>query len=138
MAEAVFRQMVDDARLSSLIEIDSAGTGSWHIGEQAHPGTRRTLAQHGISYGGRARRIRQADLDDPDTYLIAMDESNVRDIIARHGDHRRLYRLLEFADQDSVLDVPDPYYTGNFEYVYQLVKEACEGLLREVRQREKI
>ena len=45
MAEAVFQKMVDDAGLSSLIEVDSAGTGSWHVGESAHPGTRRVLAR---------------------------------------------------------------------------------------------
>ena len=138
MAEAVFQQMVDEADLSATIEIDSAGTGTWHVGEQAHPGTRRILARHGIPYDGRARQIREADMIDADAYLIAMDESNMQDIVARFGNHRRLYRLLDFADQDSVLDVPDPYYTGNFEYVYQLVKEGCRGLLLEIRRQEKI
>lgn len=138
MAEAVFQKMVDDAGLSSIIEIDSAGTGSWHVGERAHPGTRRVLGRHGISYEGRARRIEQHDMVDSDSYLIAMDESNMDHLVARFGNHRRLYRLLEFADQGSVLDVPDPYYSGNFEYVYQLVEEGCRGLLAEIRRQEKI
>jgi protein-tyrosine phosphatase len=138
MAEAIFQQMVDDAGLSHVVEVDSAGTGTWYIGEQAHPGTRRILARHDISYDGRARQIRQEDGADPDTYLITMDESNMKDVRALLGDHPRLYRLLDFADQNSVRDVPDPYYTGNFEYVYQLVEQGCRGLLAEVRRQEKI
>jgi protein-tyrosine phosphatase len=138
MAEAIFQQMVDEAGLSTMIEIDSAGTGTWHVGEQAHPGTRRILASQGISYDGHARQLRDVDMIDPDTYLIAMDKSNMRDIVVRYGNQRRLYRLLDFADQDSVLDVPDPYYTGNFEYVYQLVNEGCRGLLLDIRRQEKI
>jgi protein-tyrosine phosphatase len=138
MAEAVFQKMVDEAGLSTIIEIDSAGTGSWHVGERAHPGTRRVLGKHGISYAGRARRIEQDDMVDPNLYLIAMDESNVHDLVARFGNHRRLHRLLEFADRIGVPSVPDPYYSGNFEYVYQLVKDGCRGLLAEIRRNEMI
>ena len=138
MAEAVFRKMVDDAGLSTIIETDSAGTGSWHVGERAHPGTRRVLGRHGISYAGRARRIEHHDVIDPDAYLIAMDKSNLHDLAARFGNHKRIYRLLEFANQDGVLDVPDPYYLGNFDYVFQLVEEGCRGLLAEIQRREKI
>lgn len=135
MAEAVFQKIVDEAGLSDQIVVDSAGTGSWHVGEKAHPGTRRILAQHGIEYNGRARQVRSGDMD-PQTYVIAMDQSNLTDLQRNFGQHPRLYRLLDFASKNEVHDVPDPYYSGNFEYVYQLVADGCAGLLAAIRTQE--
>ena len=133
MAEAVFDRMVEEAGLSEQIEIDSAGTGSWHVGEMAHRGTRRVLQQHGIDYTGRARQIKKADLQ-PNTYIVAMSQSNVDELERRFGHQDNVYQLLDFADGVDVRDVPDPYYTGNFEYVYQLVEEGCRGLLDFLRE----
>ncbi len=134
MAEAVFQQMVNDAGLSEQIKVDSAGTGFWHVGERAHPGTRRVLAQHGIQYNGRARQVTAADMADPDTWIIAMDGENMRDLERRYGRHPRAARLLDYAANAQERSVPDPYYTGNFEYVYQLVSDGCRGLLDAIRE----
>jgi protein-tyrosine phosphatase len=136
MAEAVFSHMVDEAGLSTAITVDSAGTGSWHVGERAHQGTRRVLQAHGISYDGRARQITAADLASGDTYVIAMSQSNVDELRRRLGDYEHVYRLLDFASQTDEADVPDPYYTGNFEYVYRLVEDGCRGLLEFIRAQE--
>lgn len=133
MADAVFQQMVDEAGLHEQICVDSAGTGSWHIGEKAHPGTRRVLAQHAIPYNGRARQITGTDMQTANSYIIAMDEENVTTLIERYGNHPRLYRLLDFATQTHENNVPDPYFSGNFEYVYQLVTDGCRGLLATIR-----
>jgi len=138
MAEAVFQNLVDEAGLTDQFVVDSAGTGSWHVGEKAHPGTRKVLAAHGIEYDGRARRVRAQDLTDERSYVIATDSNNVRDLRASFGDHPRLYRLLDFATQSRVKDVPDPYYSGNFEGVYQLVDDGCRGLLQTIRRQERI
>jgi protein-tyrosine phosphatase len=137
MAEAVFQQMVDQAGLGAKISVDSAGTGSWHAGEKAHPGTRRILSQHDINYNGRAREARPADFDDPNVWVVAMDQSNMDDL-RRFGPIPRLYRLLDFATETDVRNVPDPYYTGNFDYVYQLVTDGCRGLLAAIRKEEGI
>jgi protein-tyrosine phosphatase len=138
MAEAVFQNMIDDAGLDDEIVVDSAGTGSWHLGERAHPGTRNVLSAHGIEYEGRARRVRPEDVADQQTYVIAMDSSNLRDLQASFGEHPRLYRLLDFAKDARVRDVPDPYYSGNFETVYQLVVDGCQGLLETIKRQEKL
>ena len=135
MAEAIFAKMVRDAGLEDEIAVDSAGTGSWHVGEMAHRGTRQILQQHGIEYSGRARQVTRQDMD-PEAYVVAMDESNTDVLRRRFGGHRRLYRLLDFAGSSDVRDVPDPYYTGNFEYVYQLVEEGCRGLLAFICEEE--
>jgi protein-tyrosine phosphatase len=138
MAEAVFQNLVDEAGLSDIFEVDSAGTGSWHVGEKAHPGTRKVLSAHGISYAGRARRVKQQDMIDPERYVIAMDSSNLRDLQAAFGEYPRLFRLLDFAEKVGKKDVPDPYYNGNFEEVYQLVVDGCRALLETIREQEQI
>lgn len=132
MAEAIFQQLVEDAGLGDQFYIDSAGTGDWHVGEPAHVGTRRVLADNGIVYNGRSRQITRRDTQDPNTYIIVMDSSNMETVKKRFGDHPRIYRLLDFASQSTLKDVPDPYYTGGFDEVYRLVKDGCEGLLAEL------
>ena len=136
MAEAIFSHMVDEAGLSDKINVDSAGTGTWHIGEPACSGTRRVLARRGYKYHGRARQVNAADMSDPDGMVIAMSAENMRDLRVRYGDHPRQYRLLDFAENSNEQDVPDPYYEGNFEYVYELVEDGCRGLLKSIQRSE--
>ncbi len=138
MAEGVFQAMVDKTRLSDEISVDSVGTGAYHVGERAHPGTRRILAEHHIPYNGRSRQISAADINIPNTYLIVMDGSNLRNVNRRFGNPPQLFRLLEFATQTNRRDVPDPYYEDNFEIVFQLVEDGCRGLLQQIRQEQAI
>ncbi|MFQ5399042.1 MAG: low molecular weight protein-tyrosine-phosphatase [Anaerolineae bacterium] len=136
MAEAVFREMVKEAGLSAAISVDSAGTGSWHVGERAHRGTRKVLAKHDISYDGRARQVRHEDITAVNSYIIAMDQSNLLELQHRFGRHPRMHLLLDFATHTNIHDVPDPYYSGNFEIVYELVQDGCRGLLATIRQQQ--
>ena len=138
MAEAVFTELVREAGLEDKFEIDSAGTGSWHVGEKAHRGTRQVLADHGIQYRGRSRQVGRGDLAKDWTYIIAMDQSNLHQLRHTFGDHPRMCRLLDFAPQSDIRDVPDPYFRGNFDDVYQLVEEGCRGLLGAIREQEHI
>lgn len=138
MAEAVFQRMVDNAGLTDKIQVDSAGTSSYHVGERAHPGTRRVLAHHGIEYDGRARQIKPDDASNGATYLIAMDADNVETLRERFGNQPHIHRLLDFASNTPVHDVPDPYYSDNFDYVYRLVDDGCRGLLAAIRANEEL
>ncbi len=140
MAEAVFTDQVKKAGLSHLFDIDSAGTIGYHAGEPTHPGTQKILSRHSISYNGRARKITLADLAKFD-YLIGMDTENILDLkdMNRGGANApKVHMLLDFARHATVRDVPDPYYTGNFEYVYQLVLDGCQGLLNYIRTEHNI
>ena len=138
MAEAVFQNLVDDAGLSNDFSIDSAGTSNWHAGETAHRGTLRVLTDHDIIYSSRSRQLEPMDHSNSATYIVAMDQNNIYDIRNKFGDRQRMNRLLDFANNLEVRDVPDPYYSGNFEYVYQLVLAGCEGLLEHIREQEAI
>lgn len=138
MAEAVFRQKVKEAELSGQIQVDSAGTGDWHIGKPPHEGTRNLLQERGIaSEGIRARQVTLTDLAQHD-YIIAMDTQNLKDLerLAEETRSGGLFRLLEFVPDSKLRDVPDPYFTGNFEEVYELVDAACDSLLRHLRDKE--
>jgi protein-tyrosine phosphatase len=142
MAEAVFRDMVGKAGLADKIGADSAGTSDWHTGEAPHAGTRRILEEHGVDHEGMtARQIHPSDLQKYH-YVIAMDSDNLRNLkgLAENGrgDSGHVARLLDFIPEQERKDVPDPFFTGNFEEVYQLVTEGCRRLLQFIREREGI
>jgi protein-tyrosine phosphatase len=135
MAEAVFRKMVEEAGLGEQIEIDSAGLGGWHAGERPHRGTLQILTQHGIAHEWmRSRQIERDDLKKFD-YIVAMDEENIaglRRLGAEEGE--RVFRLLELVEDRADKNVPDPWYTGDFEETYDLVTRGCTALLQKIRQ----
>lgn len=131
MAEAIFTRMVEDAGLKDRISIDSSGTGAYHAGSSAHPGTLRILTEHDIAYDGISRRVEKRDMDAD--YIVCMDSENRADLEARFGRSDRIHLLLEFSET-KVRDVPDPYYTNTFEEVYELIESGCRGLLTHVKE----
>jgi low molecular weight protein-tyrosine phosphatase len=134
MAEAVFRNLVKQEGVADHFEIASAGTGDWHVGEPPHRGTRETLKRHGIEPNGLvAKHVSQVMLDRAD-YVVAMDDENVSDLRSWRIDRKKISRILDYARDLDVRDVPDPYYDGRFELVYQLVSKGSQGLLKQIRE----
>ncbi len=132
MAEGVFQHLVNEAGLHHQISIDSAGTTGYHAGERAHRGTLMLLEQYGIRYEGRSRQLTRQDLQDFD-YIVAMDDDNVADIKSL-GTDVQIMRLLDFAPDQPVREVPDPYYDNRFQEVYDLALEGSKGLLTYIRK----
>lgn len=135
MAEAVFREMVKREGLSELIHVDSAGTGDWHIGQPPHTGTKEILERNNITVNGlKARQIKSDDLE-KFQYIIAMDSENKRNIekLQAAFPKANVEVLLDFVPHIENKNVPDPYFTGNFQEVYDLVKEGCENLLMHIK-----
>ncbi|MBT2570817.1 low molecular weight protein-tyrosine-phosphatase [Planococcus sp. ISL-110] len=133
MAEAVLRERLFEEGLSEKVEVDSAGTGNWHIGKDPHPGTLKILDDHGISANGiKGRQLQWKDFDDFD-YVIGMDRTNIDDIRSMLGqpDHPKILRFLDLTDH--LKDVPDPYFTGDFQETYKLIGEGCEALLMKIK-----
>ncbi|MBN1311123.1 MAG: low molecular weight phosphotyrosine protein phosphatase [Anaerolineae bacterium] len=135
MAEAVFKHMVKQAGLESQIRVSSCGTGSWHIGERAHPGTQRVLHDHGIPYEHTARRLSPTDLS-TSNYLVAMDNENIEGLRRAGVTQAEVGLLLNYAPHLGIQEVPDPYYTHRFEEVFRLVEAGCAGLLAHIREKE--
>lgn len=135
MAAAVFRHRVDEVGLADSIAVDSAGTGTWHIGEPPHHGTRDVLRRHGITHDHRARQVTHSDLRMAD-YVLAMDHSNLGDLrrLDREGVlDGKLHLLTDFAPPPLRREIPDPYFTGDFDEVFHLVEAATRGLLDHIR-----
>jgi protein-tyrosine phosphatase len=132
MAEAVFLRMLEEAGLADAISADSCGTDACRAGETPARGTLDALAENGITdYTHIARPITPRDLEGAD-YLIVMDQHNLADVMAMGEPRGRVARLMDFAPQIDVRDVPDPFYdyTGHaHKTVYKLVELACRGLL---------
>ncbi|WP_276351390.1 low molecular weight protein-tyrosine-phosphatase [Cohnella caldifontis] len=140
MAEAVFRDLVRKEGLENAISVHSAGTGDWHLGKPPHEGTRRLLSAHGISFEGmRASKLTPEDGERHDL-IVAMDASNERDIRARlrPGSRAEIIRFMSLLPEKGFEDVPDPYYTGNFEEVYELVEAGCRRLLERIRKKAEV
>jgi len=134
MAEGIFRHLVNEAGLAGRIDTASAGTVGWHVGERPHRGTIAILKEHHIDLGNkRSRQLTRSDLAEYN-YIVAMDAENAADIQALFG--KQVPRLMEFGSDGLPLDVPDPYYTGGFERVYELVEAGCRGLLAHIRKQE--
>jgi protein-tyrosine phosphatase len=136
IAEVVMRSLLDERGLGDRVEVSSAGTGDWHIGERADRRTLAVLKRHG--YDGSAHRARQFSTDsfaDCDL-VVAMDQANVAELRRLAGDEDApTVRLLREYDADATgTDVPDPYYGGDegFDEVLAMVETACRGLLDEI------
>jgi low molecular weight protein-tyrosine phosphatase len=136
IAEVVMRSLLEERGLTDRIEVSSAGTGDWHIGERADRRTLAVLERHG--YDGSAHRARQfvadsfADCD----LVVAMDQANVTTLRRLVGseDSAKVRLLREFDREATGPDVPDPYYGGDqgFDEVLAMVEAACRGLLDEI------
>ena len=131
MAQFVFRQIADEHGLSDSFEIESAATESYN--EMCHAGiyygTRELLKAKRIPFEEHySRRIRKSDYEYYD-YIIAMDDSNIRDIQSLIGPDtkHKIHRLLDYTDHPR--NIRDPWYTGNFEECYQDIVEGCQAFL---------
>lgn len=131
MAEAVMRDLIEQRGLTSQIKVDSAGTSNYHIGEPPHKGTKAKLQEFGITTSGmKARQLRTSDLDFD--YIVCMDSSNVTNTIdmLRAEGNAKVFRFLDLTPHKK--DVPDPWYTGDFQETYELCVEGCEALLARI------
>jgi protein-tyrosine phosphatase len=131
-AEAVLRQRLLAAGLAEQVEVDSAGTGGWHVGEAPDARAQRHALQRGYDLSRlRGRRVDSADFERFDL-VLAMDEDNLAELQrARPAEARAELRL--FAD----IEVPDPYHGGaqGFENVLDLIERASDTLMVELRER---
>lgn len=134
-AEGVFRSKVEKAGLGERVRVDSAGVGSWHVGERPDKRAIEAATRRGFDLGGqRGRKIEPHDMDEFD-YVLAMDESNLRELEDMLPGKAEPF--LNYAANREEQDIPDPYGGDGdqFEYVLDLIEEASDGLLEDVKRR---
>lgn len=140
-AEGVFRQLAVAEASELNIDIDSAGTADYHVGEPPDPRAQEAARRRGVEIGGlRARQFEPEDLQRFD-YVLAMDRANLS-VIQRAATidpgKAQISLFLEFAPEQGIAEVPDPYFGGEagFDRVLDLIEAASRGLLAQIRQRQ--
>lgn len=141
LAEGIMQHKANEAGLNWIV--DSAGTGSWHIGEGPHPLSQKTALHYGINISQqRARRFRPTDPLEFDQ-LFFMDDDNLldaRQMAGRHWQAHKASLLLEVMHPGKKMSVPDPYYGEESDYhsVFQMISEACDAFIaRHIQTLEK-
>ncbi len=132
LAEGVLRALAEKKGLAPALEVDSAGTGAWHIGDPPDRRSIEAARRHGIDISElRGRQVRPEDFRNFDL-ILGMDENKVRTLkrLAPEGAAEKVRLFLDYASGRSE-DVPDPYYEGPeaFEALYQMLDAGCSSLL---------
>lgn len=143
-AQGTLEKLIKDKNLQHLIEVDSAGTSSYHVGEKPHKFTRKAAEEHNIEIHHIARQFTTRDFDEFD-YIFAMDHYNYEDILrmAKTQEHRKKVKLFREFDpavlnENYIPDVPDPYYGdySGFQEVQKIILRTAENLLSYLIQQE--
>jgi len=138
-AHGVFRNLVQSEGLSDRIDIESAGTHAYHVGEPPDARAQQTAIGRGVDLSDlRARKAIKADFEHYD-YILAMDQDNYHSLsaICPDGMQRKIGLFLDYAPELNTREVPDPYYGGpqGFVNVFDLVESASAGLLNDIMRR---
>ncbi|MFK7972920.1 MAG: low molecular weight protein-tyrosine-phosphatase [Bacteroidia bacterium] len=134
LAEGLFLHKVQNQILGDQIEVDSCGTGGWHVGHEPDARSLKVAAQYGIVLSSRARKLRIEDFATYD-YIIAMDRSNLRDLRAQQQyaeeNKAQMFLMRDFDPLGKSKDVPDPYYGGEegFQNVYEMLDRSTTEFL---------
>jgi len=133
-ADAVFRHFVKEAGVDHMIDVDSAGTHAYHIGDPPDHRAQNTALQRGYKmHDLRARAVQSSDFEEFD-YILAMDKENLM-LLQQRSPQQHVSKIQLFRQYDKNVDanaeVPDPYFGGQqgFELVLDMVEEASQGLL---------
>lgn len=137
LAEGILKHKVAEQGLDWTV--DSAGTGSWHVGEQPDRRSIEVAKKHGLDITEqRARQFRPQDFEAFDRILV-MDSSNFQDVLGqaqKEAHRKKVDLLLNSAYPKENRNVPDPYWDNDgFEKVFQMVEEACAKLIEEEQEK---
>ena len=137
-AEAIFISLLARTGLSDSFIVDSAGTGSWHIGKKADSRMRIAAARRDINILSKARQINSKDFDEFN-YILAMDDSNfnnIQDLKNRTAStgFAAIKKIQDFRSVFNEQEVPDPYFGGDegFDYVLDILEDSVNGFLESI------
>jgi protein-tyrosine phosphatase len=136
LAEAIFNHKVRQQNLGHRFDVDSCGTGNYHIGDQPDKRTVASAQRNGVAINHYCRQLTRSDLDEFD-YIMAMDHSNYRNILrldSSNSKKEKVYLMRDFDPHGKGQEVPDPYY-GNerdFQAVFEILDRSLEHFLAHV------
>jgi protein-tyrosine phosphatase len=137
LSQGVFTDLLRREGLEDEVEVDSAGTGDYHLGEPPERRTREVAAKRDIDLGPqRARQIQHEDCEKYD-YILVMDRENSEDVglLCGQNGQAKVGFFMDYAPEADEREVPDPYFGGGFEYVMDLIEQASRGLLEDIKRR---
>ena len=137
-AEGSFRSIVSRQELSECFEIDSAGTHAYHIGNPPDSRSQQMAREHGIDLSNqRARKIHESDFYYFD-HIIAMDTDNIEILksICPSDSQSQIKLLLDYLPDTGFQSVPDPYFEGKFDEVFDIVYKACTSFLESLVKKD--
>ena len=137
-AEAIFQNLIDDKGIGNKFIVDSAGTGSWHVGKKADARMRIAAKQRNIDITSNARQIREEDFRDFN-YILVMDNSNFNNVLdlknqVKGSDFAKILKIQDFASIFTEREVPDPYFGGDagFDHVLDILEDSVSCFLENI------
>jgi len=137
-AEALFIQQIKERGIEDRFLVDSAGTGSWHVGKKADKRMRLAAKNRKVDITSKARQINIDDLK-KFNYIIAMDNSNYKNIMKIKNresqcNYSKILKIQEYASVFHEKEVPDPYFGGDdgFNYVLDILEDSVNGFLKSI------
>jgi len=135
-AEGIMKELIRQKGLTGKMEVDSAGTSGYHLGELPDPRMRSHGSRRGYKFDSVSRKFTSDDFDEFDI-ILAMDDNNYRNIIHESpdaGSRDKVHRMVEYSRKFQADHIPDPYYSGadGFEQVLDLLEDACGGLMEDL------
>ena len=134
-AEALFIKKIKEKQIENRFLVDSAGTGSWHVGKQADSRMRLAAQDRKIDIKSKARQINKNDFQ-KFNYILTMDDSNFNNVMnlknrEKSSDLCKVIKIQEFASSFKDKEVPDPYFGGEegFDYVLDILTDSISGFL---------
>ena len=137
-AEAIFQNLINDKSLGNQFTVDSAGTGSWHVGKKADSRMRFAANQRNINITSNARQIREDDFRKFE-YILVMDDSNFNNVIdlknrVKGSDFAKILKIQDFSSIFNEKEVPDPYFGGDagFDHVLDILEDSVSCFLEDI------
>ena len=137
-AEAIFQSLINDKGLGNQVIVDSAGTGSWHVGKKADSRMRFAAKQRNINIISNARQIREDDFL-KFKYILVMDNSNFNNVLdfknrVKGSDFARILKIQDFSSVFAEKEVPDPYFGGDagFDHVLDILEDSVSCFLEDI------
>ena len=137
-AEAIFQNLINDKGIGNQFIVDSAGTGSWHVGKKADSRMRFAAKQRNINIKSNARQIIEDDFR-RFNYILVMDNSNYKNVIdlknrLKSSDFAKIFKIQDFASIFTEKEVPDPYFGGDagFDHVLDILEDSVSCFLENI------